>query len=293
MIKRKKILFNSIDPEKKIEITKKKYSKKLFFQEQVIKNKHFYSVDISEYAIYLRLQIVRLLEEKKIVKKNFNGDLENLHKYVDKELKNYHFGTNKLSSFFYKTDKKFKDTYIDLIKFLKKKYFNFNFYYQKTPTIRLPMPCGKNRSHFPHYHSDLTLGHPFEMINIWFPLTILNKKDFHSFTMINFKNSKRILKKYNFNLEKFYENKNLNKQNFNKSFDKFAFKVDTQFGRALVFDSRCLHSSQEPINQTRISIDIRILPYKVFQKSKYYHIGIGRRKSVFVPGQNYSNKLVI
>ena len=39
------------------------------------------------------------------------------------------------------------------------------------------MPGGKNRSHFPHYHSDLTLGHPFEMINIWFPLTILNKKD--------------------------------------------------------------------------------------------------------------------
>ena len=117
----KKILFNSINPKQKIEITKKIYSKKLFFQEQVIKNKYFKSVDISEYAIYLRLQIIRLLQEKKIVKNNFNGDLENLHKYVNKELKNYHYGTNKLSSFFYNTDKKFKDTYIELIKFLKKK----------------------------------------------------------------------------------------------------------------------------------------------------------------------------
>jgi len=287
-----KILFNSISLENKNKINKSKYLKNSFFQNQVYRNKYFYEVDIAQYAISLRLHIIRILYKKKLIKNNFNGDLENLHKYINNDLKNYNFGTNKLSTFFYNTDRHFKETYIELIKFLRKKYLKFNYYYQKTPTIRLPMPGGKNRNHFPHYHSDLVLGHPFEMVNIWIPLTVLNKKDFHSFTIIDFINSKKILDKYNFNLDKFNENKNINNQKFNKSFDKFAFKVNTQFGKALIFDSRCLHSPQEPLNQTRVSIDTRILPDECFKKSKYYHIGHGRKKAVFTPGNNYSKEII-
>lgn len=287
-----KILFNDLSIEKRLLINKANYSKKLFFQKKVYKNNYFREVDISEYSISLRLHIIRLLYQKKIVSKKFNGDLENLHRYVNDDLKNYDWGTNKLSTFFYDTDKKFKDTYLNLMIFLRKKYLTFDFHYQKIPTVRLPMPGGKNRSHFPHYHSDISLGHPFDMINIWIPLTILHKKDFHSFTMINFPNSKKILKSYKFDLEKFYKHTNEKKQKFNKSFDKYSFKVSTQFGKALFFDSRCFHASQGPMNQTRVSIDARILPYSEFIKSKFFHIGHGRKKAIFVPGKNYSKNII-
>ena len=46
-----------------------------------------------------------------------------------------------------------------------------DFLFQATPTFRFFFPNPSYSSIRPEYHSDICIGHPIEMINIWMPLT--------------------------------------------------------------------------------------------------------------------------
>ena len=282
----KKILFNSLPKDKKIFLTKKKFSQKSYFQKKISNGKSYKKINISSYSQILRNEILRLLKKKKIINKKF--ELEQIHKQLDKSMKNYNLnnGVNKISQMFYENDDEFKSVYFSFIKFLSKNIFKFKFYFQTIPTIRFQCPGGKNRTHYPRYHNDIAYGHPFEEINLWIPLTFMNKQEKHGFRMMSLYNSKKILKKYGYSLDNFV-NDCIKKRNLNFRYNPLSPKVKAQFGEMLAFDSRCFHTGESMNYQTRVSIDIRIIGIKDYNNSKYKYQGLGKRKILFEPGKCY------
>tara|TARA_Y100000590_G_C15634080_1_gene982287 strand:+ start:14 stop:883 length:870 start_codon:yes stop_codon:yes gene_type:complete len=281
-----KKLFNDLPLEKKIEFTKKNYNSVSFFQNQISKGKSNIEIDISSYSDIFRKEINRLLNKKKILAKNI--ELEKIHKFLKKSMKNYNLkhGVNRISQMFYETDEKFRSSYFSFVKFLSKNVFKFPFYIQEVPTIRIQCPGGKNRHFYPRYHNDISLGHPFGEINLWIPLTKKSKKEKHGFRLMSLSNTKKSLIKYGYNLD-YLLSECINKRNINFKFNPISNKVNTQYGKMLAFDARCLHSSEIMISQTRASIDVRIIPVKEFSKMKYKHQGLGKRKILFEPGGCY------
>ena len=67
-------------------------------------------------------------------------------------------------------DEEWNAIYLDLLKHLYEK-LNFNFYFQKTPTIRVHCPNSDKDNHYPMFHNDIILGHPPQEINVWMSLT--------------------------------------------------------------------------------------------------------------------------
>ena len=132
---------------------------------------------------------------------------------------------------------------------------------------------------------DSCLGHPPNEINIWIPLTKLHPKEFHSFNISSVNDSKNVLANFDYNPSKI--------DNFRKIRGKELeyvlnpYEVKTQYGNALIFDARCMHSAMPVLYHTRVSIDIRILPVDEFQKLPYKFIGTGRMKMPWIPGHGY------
>ena len=224
-----------------------------------------------------RHEILRLLKEKKVVDKNFT-DLENIHKYIlDNELTNYDFnsGVNGITKKLYDIDESFINTYYLFLQDLYKQ-LNFNFYFQSVPTIRVHCPEAKNENHYPRYHNDVFYGHPPEELNVWFSLTD-NK---HSgFNVINFNNSKKWFNECNNDVDVFID-KAINDKEFNKKGDKLSFEVESDLKTIFVFNSLCIHTNKPRINDSRVSIDVRINPVKDFVDG---YVGKGRMKAEFKP----------
>ena len=195
-------------------------------------------------------------------------------------------GVNKISQMFYDNDIEFKKVYFSFIKYISKNVFKFPFYFQTVPTIRFQCPKGRNNHHYPRYHNDIAYGHPYEEINLWIPLTVKNKSENHGFRIMNLKNSKKIVKNYGYNLDKFV-NDCISERGINFKYHKLSSKVKVNYGKMLAFDSRCLHTGEAMLNQTRVSIDIRITPVNEFKKTKYRYQGLGKRKILFEPGKCY------
>ena len=285
----KKLLFNSLPINVKNKFTKDEYNKKSFFQNKLARGKTNKNYKIAIFAKILRDEILRLLNKKKIIKDDIK--LEQIHKYINKSLREYDLkhGVNKISQMFYENDTEFKKKYFSFIKYLSKEVFKFPFYFQAVPTIRIQCPQAKNSHFYPMYHNDISLGHPFEEINLWIPLTNKSIIENHGFRIMSFKNSKRILKRFDFSLDHLLNNC-IKKKKINFKLNKIAKKVGTKYGSMLAFDARCLHSSETMLNQSRVSIDIRIIPVKEYSKMKYRYQGLGKRKILFEPGKCYFKK---
>ena len=272
-----KTLFNNLPIEKKSSFIKKKFISKSFFQKKISNGKSSKKFSINKYSEIFRDEINRLLLDKRIIDKNY--ELEKIHKYIGKSLKNYNFnnGVNKLSQLFYKNDIRFDNIYLSFIKHLSENFFKFPFYFQETPTIRLQCPGGSNSNHYPRYHNDIAYGHPFEEINIWLPLTYINKIEKHAFRVMNLTETNRIVKSFNYNLDNLMK-RTINESKINFKYNKISPKVRTNFGEMFLFDSRCLHSAEPITIQTRVSIDIRIVPVSEYKSLNYKHQGTGKRK---------------
>ena len=239
-----------------------------------------YIID-STWNLNFRKEILRLLKKKKVISYNFNK-LEEIHNYVlDKSLLEYDFdsGVNGITKKLYDVDKSFMKVYENFIKDLYKR-LKFDFYFQDYPTIRVHCPDAKNQNHYPRYHNDCFYGHPPEEINVWFSLTENNKSGFH---LINFDKSKEWFSKYDYDVEKFI-NEATNNKEFNKNGNDLSFEVKSDLSEIFIFNSLCIHTNQPRVEDSRVSIDIRINPVDRFVDG---YVGSGRMKAEFKPNGKF------
>ena len=222
-------------------------------------------------------------------KTKLNVDLESIsssHNQLGDNLKQYDpkFGINDLTTFFYDMPNSFNIEYINLLKNDLRKKVNENFFFQKNPTIRVQVPHKSSTVLYPFYHSDFQLGHPPYEINLWMPLTKPSKTEGHGFKILNLDESKKIFHDYDFDPNLIKENRNdiSEKINDHASLQKF------DFGNAVMFDSRCLHSTIPLLNHTRVSLDIRIVTVRDFEEFNHTYKGTGRREVLYTPGSGYS-----
>jgi hypothetical protein len=283
-----KKLFDELDHKAKSEYFKNIWESKGIFND-LIGNCNQKNINTFDISLKLRAKIKKLLVDKKIVSKDEKFELENLHSVIPDSLKTYVFdtGVNALSQVFYETDDEFYNLYLEFIKTIYTNYFNFPFYFQKTPTIRLHCPESKGTSPYPRYHCDIGYGHPPQEVNLWMPLTSPFKVQKHGFRVMDFDNSKKILSKYNYDFSDFITDV-IQKNDLNQHFHEFAPQVDTILGETLAFDSRCMHTGEALNFHTRVSIDVRIIPIASFEKEIYLFQGTGKMKSFYSPGDGYS-----
>ncbi len=278
---------NDLYPDEKATLIRQEFQKKSRFQEIFNDDKSQATIDCHEFYQKFHSQITRLLVDKKIVTK-IDYPLENLHLHLSQEMLDYNFndGVNKISTFFYDNDQEFYETYLNFIKDFLAKKFDFDFYFQATPTIRIHCPNGKNSHHYPRYHTDIGYGHPVPEINFWLSLTKPYDPQKHGFRLIDLEQSLKIYNNYDYHFENII-NDAINSQEFNKNCDKISKQADNKEGELLVFDSRCFHSGEPLINHTRISMDIRIIAVEDFKNLPIVYQGAGRKKIIFAPSFCY------
>lgn len=235
-----------------------------------------------------------LCREFKFLKKvkNLKDNLEYLHKYLPKKYQVLESAseTNAVTRRFYDYSKTINKVYLKFLKSELKKYISDDFYYQKTATIRFQFPKQKSFNWNPSIHTDIMLGHPIEEVNIWLPITNVEKTN--SMAIANLNNSLNIIKNYEFDFNLFASDNQNNQKNFKKNFKKLK-PLQMKSGSFLIFDPRRLHATQKnTTNSTRISMDIRIIKKKILDKIKVNYVGTGRKKMKFIPGHYYSKKYI-
>ncbi len=277
---------NDLLEEDKVVFMKNEFEKESFF-EKLYGNQSQVKLQCNEFYKRFHEKIKDLLVAKGIVSK-VDFPLEELHLNIPSELREYNFndGVNKISTFFYENDQDFQDIYLDFVKNFLKKEFDFPFYFQKTPTIRLHCPNAKNSSHYPRYHTDIGYGHPPQEINFWFSLTKPVGNQEHGFRLANIKDSLAIYRKYDYNFNNLIRDA-INDDSFTKNCNNISPQSDTKEGEILVFDSRCIHTGEPMVEHTRISMDIRIISVEEYNKIPIIYQGAGRRKILFAPGDCY------
>ena len=238
----------------------------------------------SKWNRIFRKQVIRLLSDRNIIDNEFS-DLENLHNQIDIKLFNYvvREKENELQHIFYETDDKFIFTYHGFLNELKN-YLKFDFYFQSTPTIRFHAPKLKNEDKFPEFHSDIQYGHPPQEKNVWMSLTENKHSNFH---VISKEKSISWLKHYESDWNVFskvaYETRDMS-SDFNKKGLKLSNEIPSTLDGVYMFDSSCIHAGTPRIEETRVSIDIRINPVEKFVDG---YMGFGVVKPQFKPGGRF------
>jgi len=214
------------------------------------------------------------------------SDVTNLHNLVPRKYLKYdpHYGISGISNLLYDFDDDFNAVYKSIIKNQLRDQLDFDFYFQEIPTIRIHTPSPDANMFYPYFHSDIQLGHPPYEINIWFPLTRPSNDEGHGFVICSLEKSMSIYESYNLDTSQM----NANKEVINELAKEDAKSVKCLPGEAIMFDSRCLHSAIPLRDHTRISIDVRIMPKKIFHNFNRVYAGTGRKKIKFIPGEAYS-----
>jgi len=215
----------------------------------------------------------------------------NLHGKLDENLKAYdqEFAINQISTHFYDMPDVFKKKYIELLKLQIRTVIGQDFYFQSNPTLRVQIPHITAKPMYPFFHSDIQLGHPPYEINLWIPLNPPSNSEGYGFSISSLEDSIEIFKKYDFDILKISENGRKSISNHLNSISKLQ---NFDYGKAVLFDTRCLHSSQALKNHTRVSIDVRITPVNLFHKFNHHYQGTGRKTVIYKPGDGYNIKSI-
>ena len=115
---------------------------------------------------------------------------------------------------------------------------------------------------------------------MWFSLTNNKHSEFH---VVDFKNSKKWFSEYDYNIDKFIENA-INNNKFNDIGNKLSLEVNSNLESIFVFNSLCIHTNKPRLNDSRVSIDIRINPVDGFIDG---YVGSGRMKAEFKPNGKF------
>tara|TARA_R110002020_G_scaffold113362_2_gene260742 strand:+ start:363 stop:1235 length:873 start_codon:yes stop_codon:yes gene_type:complete len=254
----------------------------------------------SELNQSFRKSIIEFLIDKEYVTSSLN-DLTQLHKFIkDKSLmttknevswesKRVSYGFSELSKLLYKlvdNDNEFQRIYMSLLANLYELQ-GVDFYFQQYPTIRVHFPVNSNQNDYPLFHNDMAIGHPPSEINLWMPITI-NKEC--TFSIMSYRDSLEILEDMNFDYKKFndiaYNDDEFNEICFDKSKDIDGENGICDGSSFCIFNSLRLHSTISPREETRISIDTRIIPVENFDFDTQYK-GEGRMGAEFWPGGKF------
>lgn len=278
-------------------------------EETRIKNGYFTSTYPTS-QIDLTTEITGLLVEKKILPQEFAGkkaDLQKLHQHVPasfREVDDYLL--NPTSKNFYDTNEKFRETYFNLIRHIAKNVFDFDFIFQETTNFRFHYPSrliDKYRGAMGVYlghHCDSMLGHSFDEINVWVPLT--NTYGSNSLHMTELNDSidllEELAKDLDFSEETYHtKGRDLFYQKMAKDLDYQKRVIDTcrpfpmKFGEMLFFDSRCIHAPTENVEaDTRVSIDFRIIPVDTYERQQRVFKSQGRSGRTFSRGDVFYAK---
>ena len=257
---------------------KENYTEKRFFYEKFKTDDTFIKC---EFNLVFRDLLINFLKENLLVSEDFNN-LENLHNEIlDKSVLDYEIdtGINKLTHLLYNID--VQDSYYEFLHFLNGE-LGFDFYFQDILTFRIHAPGVKNWNEaYPRWHNDGNFGHPPDEFNIWITLTDNEHSGFYIMTK---KDSMNWHEEYDFDNERYVENifKYGNKKcDWNDRGFKSAYEVKSKIDSVYLFDSLCIHTAKPMIDETRVSIDVRINPVDEFVDG---YIGTGNTGSEFWPG---------
>lgn len=244
------------------------------------------TIPLENFYLALRERILNLLFQKNIINQPIL--LEDLHLYLTDELKTYgNDGLSKIAVLFYETNAEFKNLLYQFIyEILYQKIIKKPFFFQATPTFRIHCPHSKNSEFFPHYHTDLALGHPPHEINLWIPLT--EARDGHGFYLASLAESRKIANYIDYDLPTIMDESVYRDKNYLAFCEPKLIPVAVDAGHALVFDGRCFHTAMPVQDHTRISIDFRIVLQEDFDQANIIYENRGlRRRLCLVPNDYY------
>ena len=238
--------------------------------------------------------IEELLKKNLINEKSFSKygrKLEKLHLSLNDEYKNLDESEqNKISISFYETSKNINNLYEKFIKDIISPYFKDPVYYQTIPTFRFHFPNQLGYNWKDRYHTDIMLGHPPYEINIWLPFT--KTYESNSMRITPYEESMNFLKSCDYDFELFAEKVQYNDE-FSDMLRKSSNAINMDYGQFIMFDPRCLHCTQHNLtNDTRVSMDIRIITKEELRKYSREYRTTGRKKMLFTPDNYFSNKPV-
>jgi hypothetical protein len=249
----------------------------------------FAVINMGNYYLELRNELTQLLLNKKIIPALI--PLEKLHEYIGEDLKTYgNDGLGNVGTLLYENN----DSFIQLLRrfthhILYKKIIQEPFLFQATPTFRVHCPNAKNSSFFPHYHTDLAVGHSPQEINLWIPLT--SPFSGHGFYLASLEDSKVIADYIDYDLLSLMDDNVFRDQEYIKICAPKFLPVTVKAGEGLIFDGRCFHTAMPIQSHTRISVDFRIILEKDFANSEYIYQNCGRRKQLLMlPNDFYYSK---
>ncbi len=253
----------------------------------------------------LRTELTSLLVKKGFI--DTPAPLEKVHMYISQEDQCVDENDlNKVSTSFYDTSSKFQNTYFNLIKHIAGEILKFDFVFQATPTVRFNFPqpfTSKHRSDdgvLLIHHSDTMLGHPLEEINFWLPLTRCYATNTLQLSPLD--ESINILKilcrDFDFDADTYHQkgrdiffDKMVTDVGFQAMVTKSTYPVETKFGEIVMFDSRCIHTTAENLEEdTRVSLDFRVIPVHLYEIMTDCYRGTGRSKRAFVKGDVFFEK---
>jgi len=277
--------------EQKKSFYKEQYDNINFFNKKF--NSSIVNVPYSFWNKVYKDEIYSFLKKELNLLEDF--ELENAHKYLDtnllsiKEANHPSNNRNKINELMFEFCNFSENIYLNFIKWIYSDIIKEDFYFQKTPTIRLHIP--EQNFLYPKWHSDCFLGHSPKEINFWFGVT--NNKE-SGFWVLDLENSKKWLSKYDYDLDYFFDNASLGEEKFIKNIYQKAKEIKNVLNSITIFDGRCIHTAlnrtmKDPT--TRISIDTRIILKKEYKWSKIdqkpLYIGKGIKKANFKPGGKF------
>jgi hypothetical protein len=213
-------------------------------------------------------------------------EAERLHDHLDPALQPFdHTGINPISRMFYEMGSAFQDAYRLFVRDILTNVVGDALVFQETPTIRFNFPFMNRMEIRPNYHSDIMLGHPPQEFNVWLPFTKCYGTN--SIRLCPLAASRTLL------IESGYDFAALAEKVQDDAMQSYLHgvseDVELDYGEALLFDSRCLHTTQKnDTADTRISMDIRVIPAGDFAAMRKVFVGTGRRALRFDLGGYYA-----
>jgi len=244
-------------------------------------------------------EVTRLLVEKNVVA--CEVPLEELHKYVsfEDQMVNAHH-MNNVVDHFYETSSFFRELYFNLIRYIAKTHFQFDFIFQEIPNFRFHFPVSFGEAYrnedgvFLGQHSDTMLGHSLEEINFWLPLTAceassaLHVSDLSSGIDVLsrvFEDTGWDSDIYHTEGREFFHRRLFSDKAFQEIVVRSMAPIDMKVGEFIAFDTRCLHGPEEnKEGKTRISLDFRIVPLSRYENLTKHYGSQGKSKRKFIRG---------
>lgn len=275
-----------------------------FYKSEYDKVSSFQKIFDSD-AVYLpsgwnkifKKELLKFLKNNGIVDST-EVDLKQLHQLIDKKYLKFDLLSTKknnnsrpiISDKLFEFSSSQEKLYFDFLEWLYVDVIKRDFYFQKTPTVRVHMPNVRVLN-LPAWHSDCFFGHSPRNINVWFGLTDNQKSDFW---VKNHLDSVNWFEELDCDIDRWSSICFNQDKEFNSSGFKNASEVSDICSNVFLFDSRCIHTANYRTKRdetTRLSADVRIIlvddyEWKLIDEKPVFK-GKGIKGAEFRPGHPF------